>query len=137
MKEKEEKKFQLLDYWFNNASLKYDKNSLTHEAARKLSFKDTLKRNIKKINENVAIVILDFSLSAGDNSPISLNIELCGKFECTAWESDEISKVLIKDNATSILFPYLRHCVSEMTTMAGLPPLVLPITNVAKLFDEK
>ncbi len=137
METKEEKKFRLLDYWFNNVSLKFEKTLLTKEKTKELSFKDALKRTIKKVNNNIAIVALSFSLNAGEQSPVSLNIELCGRFECTDWETDDVSKVLIKDNAAAILFPYLRHCVSEMTTMAGLPPLVLPITNVAQLFDKK
>ena len=137
MEKKEEKKFQLLDYWFDNVSLKFEKTLLTKEKAKELSFKDELKRTIKKVNKDIALVVLEFSLNAGEQSPVFLNIELCGRFECTDWETDDISKILIKDNATAILFPYLRHCISEMTTMAGLPPLVLPITNIAQLFDKK
>lgn len=137
MEEKEEKKFLLLDYWFNNISLQYEKTTLTSEAAKKLSFKDTFRRTIKKIDKDNAIVVLVFHLDAGENSPVALSIELCGKFECTDWETDDISKVLIKNNATAILFPYIRQSVSELTTMAGLPPLVLPVTNVSKLFKDK
>ena len=137
MEEKEEKKFQLLDYWLNNISLKFEKAGLTNDIAKQLNLKDTLKRTIKKVDKNVAIVILSFSLNSGEQSPVSLNIELCGKFECTDWETDEISKVLIKDNASTILFPYLRHSISELTLIAGLPPLVLPITNVVQLFNKK
>lgn len=136
MQEKEEKKFQLLDYWFNNVSLKFEKAILTEDDTKKLVFKDTLKRTIKKVDKNVAIVILSFILTAGDNSPISINIELCGKFECTEWETDDIGKVLIRDNAAAILFPYLRQSVSELTTLAGMPPLVLPVANVSQLFNN-
>lgn len=136
MEEKKEKKFRLLDYWFNNISLKYEKTLLTIEGAKKLSFKDSLKRTIKKVDDNVAIVVLDFSLNAGDQSPVFLKIELCGRFECTDWETDDVSKVLIRDNATAVLFPYLRHSISEMTTMAGLPPLVLPVADVTQLFKN-
>lgn len=137
MKEKEEMKFSLLDFWFSNISLKYEKETMTKESAEKLLFKDAVRRTIKKVNNNVAIVVLNFSLNAGEKSPIFLDIEICGRFECTNWETDEVSKVLIKDNATSILFPYLRHSVTELTTIAGLPPLVLPIANISQLFDKE
>lgn len=136
MEEKEEKKFRLLDYWFNSVSLKYEKTTLSKDIAKKLSFKDSMKRTIKKVDNNVAIVILSFTLNAGEDSPVYLNVELCGRFECTNWETDDVSKVLIKDNATAILFPYLRHSITELTTIAGLPPLVLPIANVSQLFKS-
>ena len=136
MEEKEEKKFRLLDYWFDNVSLKFEKTALNKDVAKKLSFKDTVRRTIKKVDDNVAIVILSFSLNSGEDSPVYLNVELCGRFECTNWETDDISKALIKDNAAAILFPYLRHSISELTTIAGLPPLVLPITNVSQLFKS-
>lgn len=136
MEEKEQKKFRLLDYWFNDISLKYDKASLTKENTKKLSFKDTLRRTIKKVDENTAIVVLNFSLNANEQAPISLNIELCGRFECTNWETDEVSKILIRDNASSILFPFLRHSVSDLTTLSGLPPLVLPVADMAQIFKN-
>ena len=128
--------FRLLDFWFNDVSVNFDKlKPISKEETKKI--KQKIKREIIKVDQDNAIVKLIFTIEGDSTSPVFVNIVLCGKFECTNWESDEVSKILIRDNATTILFPYLRHAVSDVTTLVGLPPYVLPIVNVAEMFNKQ
>ena len=40
------------------------------------------------------------------------------------------------DNATAIMFPYLRNLLSTITMNGNIPPYILPIVNVSKLFSK-
>ena len=136
MVEEEKNQLRLLDFWFSDISVKFDKTKpSSKEEGKKL--KQSIRRDIIKIDNNTAIVKLLFTIEGDSDSPVFVNVGLCGKFECADWEKDEISNILIHDNATTILFPYLRHAVSDVTTLVGLPPYVLPIVNVAKAFKNQ
>jgi preprotein translocase subunit SecB len=41
-----------------------------------------------------------------------------------------------KIHAPSLLFPYIRENVSNVTMKAGMPPIVLPPMNLVKLINE-
>ena len=42
----------------------------------------------------------------------------------------------MKVNAAAILYPYVRAAISMLTTLANVPPVVLPPVNFVKLFEE-
>lgn len=41
------------------------------------------------------------------------------------------------DNATAILFPYVRSIVTSICTTANIPPLILPVINITDAFKEE
>lgn len=47
------------------------------------------------------------------------------------------SNKLMIDNATAILFPYLRSVLSSICLAANIPPFILPTVNVAKDFHDE
>ena len=136
--EEQEKYYQLnlLDFWFNNITLNFDKATPLQDE-KNTPFEQSFKKTIKKIDENNAIVELTFSLINPSIKSFLVEISVCGKFKCLDWETSEVSKSLIEDNATAILFPYLRHAVSDVTTLAGLPPFIIPVMNVAQIFKKQ
>lgn len=66
-------------------------------------------------------------------SPFYLKVAIVGHFSfCKDNDesfSPELKEKLIKSNATSILFPFLRSTVATVTANANLPALLLPIMN--------
>ena len=44
---------------------------------------------------------------------------------------------LMVNNATAILFPYLRNAISSICITAGIPPFILPTINVASDFNDE
>lgn len=42
----------------------------------------------------------------------------------------------LKIEAVNIMFPYLRSITTNLTTTAMMPPIVLPIVDVKKLFKD-
>ena len=70
---------------------------------------------------------LVLTISNNDDS-LKLKVEMVGVFV-----SDD--KNLIKENAISIMFPYIRSYVSTLTTQPDLLPIVLQPINVLSLLN--
>lgn len=132
----EEKNYQLKlnGFLIDNISFKTNRNFKWPKEPINVS--PSFERKITKINDDSALVTLVFDIAQSDKLPFSLHIEINGSFELEKWEQDEMSRTLMKDNASAVLFPYLRHAVSDITTICGMPPYIMPIQNVAAIFQS-
>lgn len=65
-------------------------------------------------------------------------LEICieGLFHLEHWEHPDLLP-LIRSNSIAILFPYLRTLVSMVTANANISPYVLPVMNIAAMFDHE
>lgn len=65
-------------------------------------------------------------------------LEICieGLFHLERWEHPDLLP-LIRSNSIAILFPYLRTLVSMVTANANISPYVLPVMNIAAMFDHE
>ncbi|MFC5604795.1 protein-export chaperone SecB [Sporosarcina koreensis] len=70
------------------------------------------------------------------NYPFYINIEIVGSFSLNGDFSSEEIVDLCRLNATAVLFPYLRAFVSNLTSLAGVPNLILPTVNISKLLED-
>ncbi len=71
------------------------------------------------------------------NLPFHLSVKIIGNFTIKeSFSSEEVAN-LCRINATALLFPYLRAFISNLTSLAGIPNLILPTINVRKLLYEK
>lgn len=68
--------------------------------------------------------------------PINLTIRITGLFEIEGDDVKEINNFL-KIQGVQIIFPYLRSMVSNITSSALLPPIILPIINPYDFKDEE
>lgn len=95
-----------------------------------------LTRQIKKIDENKAEVVLAFAIQKTDElpTPFDLEITIMGIFECEQWETE--SPDIMKINTVAILFPFLRSLIATVTANASVPPYVLPVLNVEQWLKE-
>ena len=68
--------------------------------------------------------------------PFSMEIDIEGLFHLENWGHPDLM-TLIKSNAVAILFPYLRTIVSTITATANISPYMLPVMNIAAMFEHK
>jgi preprotein translocase subunit SecB len=80
----------------------------------------------------VSISVSIFNENLSVDSPFYLFISLTGEFQFTD-NADVDNEFMIDMNAVAILFPYLRSAVTNITSTANIPPLILPTINVSKL----
>lgn len=102
-----------------------------------ISLNPEFKRQIRKIDNDTATVNLMFYISDETKDiPFSIEIDIEGLFHLRNWEQPEQFPI-INSNAIAILFPYLRSLVSMVTANANISPYVLPVMNIAALFDRE
>lgn len=126
---------KLVDYKVLKASFELNQNYEFKQ--NPISIKPEFSRNVKKINDSQYDIILSINISSqGNKHPIPFFVEavISSTFELQNWESEEIKPIAI-NNATAIMFPYLRSLLSSITLNGNIPPYVLPIINVSKLFN--
>lgn len=119
--------------------MKFELNEDFEFKKGKIDIRPTFKRDIQKIDESHFQVILGIEVSSEiNNNPIPFNAEISisSVFELLDWES-EISKTINTNNATAIMFPYLRTLLSTLTLNGNVPPYILPIMNINALFKNK
>ncbi|NLD50665.1 MAG: hypothetical protein GX660_26275 [Clostridiaceae bacterium] len=77
----------------------------------------------------ISVDIFDSDLT---DSPFYIFASITGEFEFDG--NDKIEKqILLDKNAVAIMFPYLRSTITNITSIANIPPLVLPVVNITKL----
>ena len=94
-------------------------------------------QSINHIADNRYSLMLSVMINSekeGKVMPFDANVEIEGVFEIHGGDNPE---ALLRINATSILFPYLRAALSSLTLMANVSPVILPAFNITKLFEEK
>lgn len=90
-------------------------------------------RTIRQINTEEYEVTIGVKLEQS-NLPFETSLSLTGRFKCEGVQ--EIQKML-KTNAVAILYPYVRATLSMLTTIAAVPPVIVPTINLAKMFEQE
>lgn len=93
-------------------------------------------RNINKIDDDTVLVNLIFCIdNKNADVPFDMEVNIEGVFHLENWEQPELLP-LIRSNSVAILFPYLRSVVTMITANANISPYVLPVMNIAAMFDQ-
>lgn len=132
----ETKNLKLLTHSLSNITFKIN-DSFDWSNESLIDMHPNFERRIKKIDDDHASIEIEFKTSVSAELPFYLNVTIVGVFECENWDKDKIGRTIISDNATCVIFPYLRHAISEITMMSGLPSYVLPIMNIHDLFEQQ
>jgi len=101
----------------------------------KFDYETSFERKVDSEDDVNFRVSLTCKLQSEDNA-VTLSITVTGYFYCDC-EDKKIKNVLVSNNATAILFPYLRSQVSLVTTQPDIPPIVIPPMNVLALFKAE
>ena len=124
------------DYMVKTIVFKQNKELLQkfEKEKREILIAPKIKRNITCHENNQYSIELSFELSEDVEipSPIEIFIEIEGQFSVK-----EDNKSFIYDNATAILFPYLRALISTITANANLPSLIIPPINIVEIFKHQ
>jgi preprotein translocase subunit SecB len=94
------------------------------------------KREVTKLSDMDYRVNLSVLIEEDNKVPFTTFISISGDFKYDGWEHESKRQIII-DNSTSVLFPYLRTTLSNLTLNANITPYVLPLVNINRLFKDK
>lgn len=94
-----------------------------------LKLQNQVKYNVNYIDsENKCIGILDFRITDADMNPFEVKIEMVAEFSFGA----EDEKPDIHTTSFDQLFPFLRMIIANLTSLTGMPALMIPIMKLNK-----
>jgi preprotein translocase subunit SecB len=109
-----------------------------HLRGKNFKLQPKISRKTGKIRENVFFTGLSLEVKSTDEQPFPINvfIDFKGIFQFKPEDSHEEILNFLKTEAVQIMFPYLRNILTSLATTAMLPPIILPIIDVNKLFPD-
>lgn len=88
--------------------------------------------NTSGVNEEERKFKLTLDLHIGDrDGTLQINVVTDGFFEFDSDLDESDKKTFFNVNAPAILFPYIRAYVTALTSLSGVPPVVMPTINLA------
>ena len=94
-----------------------------------LKLQNQVKYNVNYVDaENRCIGILDFRITDADMNPFEIRINMVAEFSYTEDEQ----KPDIHTGSFDQMFPFLRQAVNGLTSMAGMPGLLIPMMKLDK-----
>ena len=102
-----------------------------------INLNPTFSRAIRDLgNDEYSLKLGVYIGSKDDESkiPFFVEVEIEGKF---LIKSNEDIYPIIKMNAVAIMFPYLRSTLSILSTLMNIDPIVLPVINLVKMFENE
>lgn len=92
-----------------------------------LKLQNQVKYNVNYIDaENKCLGILEFRVTDADMNPFEIKIEMIAEFTY----GDEDEKADIHVNSFDQMFPFLRQAINNLTSMSGMPGLLIPIMKL-------
>lgn len=104
----------------------------TVDTEKSIELLPKLSRKIEKTNDENYSISIVVTLDQED-LPFTAQVSMTGRFLLQGIKNPEQT---MKVNAAAILYPYVRAAISMLTTLANVPPVVLPPVNFVKLFEE-
>jgi preprotein translocase subunit SecB len=126
---------QLESYYINRIQFEYTPDSTNVEEkgvrfGHKIEYMSSSK-----------VVEVTINCHISDESGLNLEIILVGVFKADIDEDETLDNPRIKElcerNTLSILFPYLRSAISDISLKANIDPIILPTINILALIDQK
>ncbi len=110
----------------------FEINEVDGDQAFSLNFapKGVVNKENSKFELELGVVIEE------QNSKFRAEITAIGIYSFDAEMEDEMLEKFFYQNATAILFPYIRAYVTTLTSLSGINPVVLPTLNLTKLGPE-
>lgn len=82
-----------------------------------------------------AVLTVTATVKQEDKTAFLIEVQQAGIFAITGFSDHDLS-YLIGSQCMSILLPYAREAVSDMTTRGGFPPLMLAPVNFDALYQQ-
>lgn len=109
-----------------------------HLSGKNFKLQPKITRKTGKIKDNIYFTGLTLQVKSSDQNPFPIDvfIDFKGIFQFSPEDNKDDILNFLKTEAVQIMFPYLRSILTNLTTTAMLPPIILPIINVSKLFPD-
>lgn len=109
----------------------YKVNSISFENkapnGAELKLQNQVKYNVNYIEaENRCVSVLNFKVQDAEMQPFEIKIELIAEFKYD--DGDE--KPDIHTESFDQIFPFLRQMINNLTSMSGMPGLMIPIMKL-------
>lgn len=104
----------------------------------KIDIQPSFNRDIVRIDDQHYKITLGIKISKEVNKnpiPFESEVVISSVFELPNLESEAANSIAV-NNATAIMFPYLRTLMATITMNGNVPPYMLPVMNVSKLFID-
>ncbi len=126
----EEKKGGLIFNYFDVIKILFERGTSAKEYSYNVAIENVI--NNENINPNQFEAY--FFIKIGSNEPekpLTIQIEAIGHFELFGEILDDVIDNYKNISAPSIVYPYIRAFLSNLTLQAGLNPINLPPINFA------
>ena len=96
-----------------------------------------LTNNQTKIEGDIyeAVLCATATVKLEEKTAFLIEVQFAGLFSISGFDETEM-KYLLGSQAMTVLFPYVREVVSDMTTRGGFPPLILSPVNFDALYHK-
>ncbi len=96
-----------------------------------------LTNSLKKIDEGQFEVVLSVTVtvSQGGKNLFLVEVQQAGLVAISGFEEEE-EKYLLGSQCMTILFPYAREVISDLSTRGGFPPVILSPVNFDALYQQ-
>ncbi|MFN3753129.1 protein-export chaperone SecB [Flavobacterium sp.] len=125
-------KFQFQGYKILKSVIELNEESINENQGLSLSFKTS---GVVKKAENSFKLKLGVKINNSNNT-VNIEIDAIGNFIFEPAEDNNDISSFFYNNASALLFPYLRAYISTLTNLSGLKPITLPTMNLSNLSDE-
>lgn len=104
----------------------------------KFSVDPRITRKIDVVDETHSAVTYELEIknSEAHSFPIDLEVSLTGVFDISKLDEKSVDDFL-KVQTCQILFPQIRSIVANITASSMMVPLLLPIVDARKLFENE
>lgn len=118
--------------------LSYKLNRVRIDPQQRLDIKPQFSRQVRKSNDNPKLNFVALSVKVesteAEPKPFNINVGIVGIFELEQQADAQQERDFVIE-ATSLLYPYLRSLVTNLTAQAYITPLNLPVIN-GPIFPE-
>jgi len=92
---------------------------------------------IKNSEAHITLRCILFGNAKTEEKPFHLEVHMTGLFGFKGELEEEELKKLLRNHGLTVLFPYLRALITNITSSSGFPPIILPIINVNQLTQKQ
>lgn len=96
-----------------------------------------LTNSLKAVEDDLyeVVLVVTVTVSHDDKTVFLVEVQQAGLVAITGFEEDE-RRYLLGSQCMTILFPYAREVVSDLSTRGGFPPVILSPVNFDALYQQ-
>lgn len=123
--------FQFKNYTFKNLSLIM---SPDFDARNSYKIDFHLDIDVHVLNDDEGSVTLSCNIKGEE--AFFINAEMTGVFHLVEYSKDIDFEKFLRLNGTTVMYPYLRSAISDLTKICNIQPLTLPLINVTHFLEK-